>query len=153
MPQFRAGQRLTVDLMNLLTQAPAQSDQVADPPFNATTTWTDFLEASFPSLDIDIPDGARLRIIVSGRAANSNTSNSTCYLSWRASGANTIAGEFDSGVGGGGGSTAVVRASNVSVTNALVGGVTTITPQWYISSGTSATASLQNCHLIVEVIP
>lgn len=151
MTQFRAGQRLTADVLNLLVSQVFKSDQVADPPFNATGSFVDFLPESFPAVNIDVPAGARLRITASARCTNTASAGSTCYLSWRASGANTIADQFNTGVGGGGTAT-IVRAANTHLTNPLAAGLTTITPQWQISSGTSSTAGLGNGHLIIEVV-
>lgn len=150
MPQFRAGQRLTVDLMNLLTQAPLRSDQINPPAFNVTGSWVDFPDADFPSLTLTVPAAARLRVTVSAKCLNNSTSASTCYLSWRGEGANTIEAQYDAGIGGG---TTMARASGVYITGALNAGVTTIVPQWIISSGSGSTATLVQGHLFVELLP
>lgn len=152
MPQFRAGQRLTADLLNLLAANPFRTNQVNSPDFDLNVgSWNDFAEVDFPQLEVDVPDGARMRVITSARLRNEASAKSTCYLSWRAEGANAIADQFTTGFGSGG--TGLTKGSNVFLTGALAGGLTTIVPQYRISSGGSLTAEMTTGEITVEIVP
>lgn len=150
MAEFRAGQILRADTLNAVAGIYAISEATAQPAFNVDSNWVDFPENDFPSISVTVPAGGKIRVNVSARAANNNFATSTCYLSWRAEGANTIADQFLYAVGRGG--EGIAKASTIRTYVNLNGGDTLIVPQWRISSGGSSTSTLNNAFMEVWVL-
>lgn len=132
-----------------LVYTPVANTQQASPPFNITGAFTDFLAASWAPITVTVPPSGMVRVTISGDILNTNTTTSTCHCTWRASGAIIVAaGPYNSlSVAGG----RVAGSRTRLIQSATVGAALTITPQWNISSGTSATAQIQGGTL--EVTP
>lgn len=132
-----------------LVYTPVANTQQANPPFNVTGAFTDFLAASWAPITVTVPPSGMVRVTVSADILNTNTTTSTCHCTWRASGAITVAaGPYNSlSVAGG----RVAGSRTRLIQGATVGAALTITPQWNISSGTSSTAQIQGGTL--EVTP
>lgn len=130
---------------------PSASLQSAAPPFNVLATYVDFLSASWAPVTVTVPPSGMVRVTISGDAQNTNTSSSTCHITWRASGAATVSPSTFNSLTAAGGRLAGSRTR--LITGLTPGQTLTITPQWNISSGTSATASIQGGTLEVTPVP
>lgn len=130
---------------------PSQSLQSAAPPLNVTGSYVDFLSASWAPITVTVPPSGMVRVTVSGDAQNTNTATSTAHIAWRASGAITIAASNFNQFTAAGGRMAGSRTR--LIVGATAGAALTITPQWNISSGSSATASIAGGNLEVTPIP
>lgn len=130
---------------------PSSSLQQSQPPFNATQQYVDFLADAWAPVTVTVPPSGMVRVTISANIENTNTSSSTCHATWRASGATTVTASTYNSL-----STTVHRiaASRTRlITGATVGAALTITPQWNISSGSSATATITGGQLEVTPIP
>lgn len=123
-----------------LVYAPQVTTQSANPPFDTTGVYVDFLTASWAPITVTVPPSGMVRVTVSADIQNINTATSTCYAAWRASGAATISASSSNYILVSGTRIAASRAYLIQ--GATVGAALTITPQWRFSSGTSATAML-----------
>ncbi|MFI1734049.1 hypothetical protein ACH40E_33520 [Streptomyces acidicola] len=130
---------------------PSASLQSANPPFNVTGAYTDFLSASWAPITVTVPPSGMVRVTVSANCENTNTTTSTCHVTWRASGAVTVTASTYNQLTAAGGRLAASRTR--LITGATAGQALTITPQWNISSGSSATASITGGTLEVTPIP
>lgn len=130
---------------------PSLSLQTAAPPLNVVSAYVDFLSASWAPITVTVPPSGMVRVTVGGDANNTNTTTSTCHVAWRASGALTFAANNTSQFTAAGGRVAGSRTR--LLTGATPGAALTITPQWNISSGSSATASISGGTLEVTPIP
>lgn len=130
---------------------PVMSLQNANPPFNVLAAYVDFLPASWAPITVTVPPSGMVRVTVSADIMNTNTGTSTCHATWRASGAITIgASQFNNlSVSG----SRIAGSRTRLITGATPGAALTITPQWNISSGTSATAAISGGNLEVTPIP
>ncbi|WP_328934142.1 MULTISPECIES: hypothetical protein [unclassified Streptomyces] len=130
---------------------PSTSLQAANPPFNATATYVDFLSASWAPVTVTVPPSGMVRVTISGDAQNTNTATSTCHITWRASGTTTVtASPFNSFTVAG---IRVAGSRTRLLTGLTPGGSLTITPQWNISSGSSSTAQIAGGTLEVTPVP
>ncbi|MGD1220008.1 hypothetical protein AB9Q10_16445 [Streptomyces krungchingensis] len=128
---------------------PSMSMQAANPPFNTTATYVDFLSASWPPITVTVPPSGMVRVTISGDAQNTNSGASTCHITWRASGAATVtASPFNSLTAAG---TRFAGSRTRLLTGLTPGQSLTVTPQWNISSGSSSTAQIAGGTL--EVTP
>lgn len=130
---------------------PSWSLQNANPPFNATATYVDFLSASWAPITVTVPPSGMVRVTISGNAENTNTSTSTCHITWRASGAATVTASVFNSLTAAGGRISATRSR--LLTGLTPGQSLTITPQWNISSGSSSTATISGGTLEVAPIP
>jgi hypothetical protein len=130
---------------------PSSSLQSANPPFNVTGSYVDFLSASWAPITVTVPPSGMVRVTIAANVENTNSSTSTCHATWRASGAATVAASTYNQLTAAGGRIAASRTR--LITGATPGQALTITPQWNISSGTSSTASLTGGTLEVTPIP
>lgn len=134
-----------------LLYAPVSNTQQAAPPFTTTGTFVDFLSASWAPITVTVPPSGNVRVTISADILNTNTTTSTCYCTWRASGALTVsAGPYNSLLVAGG---RLAASRSRLLTGATAGGSLTITPQWEISSGNSSTAQIQGGTLEVVPVP
>lgn len=130
---------------------PSQSLQAAAPPLNVVSTYVDFLAASWPPITVTVPPSGMVRVTIAADAQNTNTPTSTCHVTWRASGAITIAASTFNQLTAAGGRLAASRTR--LIVGATPGQPLTITPQWNISSGSGATAAIAGGNLEVTPIP
>ncbi|MGW5130350.1 hypothetical protein [Streptomyces sp. NPDC004135] len=130
---------------------PSSSLQAANPPFNVVATYVDFLSASWAPITVTVPPSGMVRVTISANAENTNTSTSTCHVTWRASGATTLTASAFNSLTAAGGRLAASRTR--LITGMTPGQSLTITPQWNISSGSSATATISGGTLEVTPIP
>lgn len=130
---------------------PSSSLQSANPPFNVTATYVDFLSASWAPITVTVPPSGMVRVSISANAENTNTSTSTCHVTWRASGATTVTASSFNSLTAAGGRLAATRTR--LITGLTPGAALTITPQWNISSGSSSTATISGGTLEVTPIP
>jgi hypothetical protein len=125
------------------------TSQVTAPPFTTTGSYIDFTSAQWPAVSCVVPPSGMVTCVISGELANSNDAASLCRISPRFSGALTEAPSNLSAlwVTGPG----VVGASRERYLGGMSpGSVLTATPNWYISSGSSATASVANGRLMLR---
>lgn len=129
-----------------------QTLQSANPPFDQTNVYVDFLSASWAPITVTVPPSGQVRVTIGADLSNSNTSTSTATVAWRATGASSVtASNYNYALSGG--QTTRVAASRTRLLDGMTPGASlTITPQWRISSGSSATASLTGGGLIVEPV-
>lgn len=130
---------------------PSQSLQSAAPPLNVTSSYVDFLSASWAPITVTVPPSGMVRVTIAADAQNTNTTTSTCHVTWRASGAITIAASTFNQLTAAGGRLAASRTR--LITGATPGQPLTITPQWNISSGSGSTAAIAGGNLEVTPIP
>ncbi len=149
---FEVGQQAGTKRQIREVVRPSSSDQVSLPASPVTGAVTDFTSGQWPPITVTVPPSGMVRITVGAALTNTNTSASTAWVLWRASGALTEGGSSKNAV-----STAGTRsyASRSVVRSGLTPGASlTITPQYQFSSvGTVGTVT--NCsdgQLIVEPI-
>lgn len=132
---------------------PSTSDQVSMPAsFGTTGVFVDFTSAQWPPVTVTVPPSGSVKVTIGSAVANTNTTTSTAWAAWRASGASTMAGSEKNAVTTVNGRT---YASRSYVLNGLTpGAALTITPQWNVSSaGTVGTVTrISDGQLIVEPI-
>lgn len=131
---------------------PSVSDQVSMPASFTLAVPTDFTSGQWPPVTVTVPPSGMVRITVGAALVNTNTSGSTAWALWRASGALTESGTAKNGI-----STAGTRhyGSRTVVRSGLTPGQSlTITPQYQVSSsGTvGSVTGIDNGQLIVEPI-
>lgn len=130
---------------------PSSSLQKSSPPFNVTGAYTDFTSSAWAPITVTVPASGMVRVTIGADCTNTNTSASTCWATWRASGAITMNAGSDNGVVAAGGRLAASRTR--LIVGATPGAALTITPQWNISSGSSSTANITGGTLEVTPIP
>lgn len=104
-------------------------------------TWQDFLSAYWDPVVVRVPATGQIRVSITGRAGNGNTSddNSTVRFRYRLSGANVVSGDSLtewSFVSRGSKSSPESSTTSKTVTG-LTPGWTTVTPQCYVSPNTT----------------
>lgn len=128
------------------------TDQISLPASPVVAAVTDFTAAQWPPITVTVPPSGQVKVTVGAALVNSNTSGSTAWVLWRASGALTEGGSSKNGV-----SVAGTRcyASRTVLRSGLTPGASlTITPQYQFSS-LGAIPGVTNCadgQLIVEPI-
>lgn len=133
---------------------PVSTSQAADPPFNVASTWVDFTAAAWPRITFTVPSSGQVIITIGGQVSNRTTSSSTCWLTWRATGAYTEAHGATNGLSAQ--ATRVIASRRVHRSGLPVGGQVTLIPGWNISSGTSGTGTdvyIRDGQLTVELVP
>jgi hypothetical protein len=130
---------------------PSSSLQSANPPFNVVATYVDFTSSAWAPITVTVPPSGMVRVTISANCENTNTTSSTCHVTWRASGATTVTPSAFNSVTAAGGRLAASRTR--LITGMTPGQSLTITPQWNISSGTSSTATISGGTLEVTPIP
>lgn len=132
---------------------PVQTFQVSDAPYNQTQTTVDYTSAAWPRPQFIAPPSGRAFVTISAVLQNNNTSSSTCWATWRATG--SLGFSFaDLNKAGLTSMTSRVGASRRFMLTGMTAGETiTIIPQWNISSGSSTTASTFGGTLLVEPAP
>jgi hypothetical protein len=131
---------------------PSVSDQVSMPSFSPTGSFVDFTSGQWPPINVTVPPSGQVKVTVGAAVANTNSSTSTAWATWRASGATTYAASEKNSVTTIGGRT---YASRVVVLSGMTpGNSLTITPQWNVSSaGTPGSVTrVSDGQLIVEPI-
>jgi hypothetical protein len=131
---------------------PSFSDQISLPASPVVGAVTDFTAAQWPPITVTVPPSGQVRITVGAALVNSNTSGSTAWVLWRASGALTEGGTGRNGVSIAG--TRVYASRTVTRSGMTPGASLTITPQYQFSS-VGTIPSVTNCgegQLIVEPI-
>lgn len=130
---------------------PSVSAQSGNPNFATTAAYVDFTAGQWAPVTVTVPPSGMVDVTISGDISNTNSSTSTCHLSWRASGAITAGATILNNLTVAGGRIAGSRTR--TITGATPGQPVTITPQWQISSGSSSTATIQGGFLEVTPIP
>lgn len=131
---------------------PAVSNQVSMPSSWAVATFTDFPAVNWAPLTVTVPPSGAVRITVSAACLNTNTSTSTAWAGWRASGALVESTTEKTAVATAGSRT---YASRVTIRTGLTPGTAlTVTPQYNVSSvGTGSQTRVSDGQLTVEMIP
>ncbi|MFB6977681.1 hypothetical protein [Streptomyces scopuliridis] len=111
---------------------PQQTTQAGEPNYATTGAFVDFTTGQWPALTFTVPPSGMVWISISGAPLNTNTTSSTVWMSWRASGGYTEASTEANGLSGSGGRTYATR--RVLRSGLTPGAVVTLTPQWQISS-------------------
>lgn len=131
---------------------PSVSDQVSMPPSFTAGSPVDFTAGQWPPVTVTVPPSGMVRITIGAAVLNTNTTSSTAWAVWRASGALTESATEKNGVSTQGGRT---YASRTVVRSGLTPGTSlTITPQYNASSaGTVGSVTrVSDGQLIVEPI-
>ncbi len=135
---------------------PSVSNQVSFPAIGSVVagTWTDFTSGQFPPVTVTVPPSGMVKVTIGGAVRNTNSTTSTGWMSWRASGAVTMGSPHENrGVSTYGARTYASRT--FTITGMTAGLSLTITPQYWFSSvgaSTSVTGATDG-QLIVEPIP
>jgi hypothetical protein len=132
---------------------PSISAQVSSPATYTAGSFVDFTSGQWAPITVTVPPSGQVKVTIGGAVRNTNTTTSTGWLAWRASGAITKAASEDNGVSCLGSRT---YASRAYVLTGMTSGTTlTITPQYQFSSvnASSATTGVSNGQLIVEPYP
>jgi hypothetical protein len=131
---------------------PSVSEQVAMPSFGTAGAFVDFTSAQWPPVTVTVPPSGQVKVTVSAAVANTNTSNSTAWATWRASGASTMGASEKNSVATAGSRTYASRSYVLS--GMSPGASLTITPQWNVSSaGTPGSVTrVSDGQLIVEPV-
>jgi len=132
--------------------APQASAQVSQPTFSTTAAWVAFTSGQWPPIAFVVPPSGMAWISVGAALQNINTTASTGWLAWAASGGYTESPSELNGLSTSGGRTYATR--RVLRTGLTPGATVTITPQWQVSSaGTPTTVTrLDNGQLTVEPV-
>lgn len=133
---------------------PQVSDQVSFPasPVIGNVN-TDFTSGQWPPVTVTVPPSGMVRITIGAAVANTNSTSSTAWVVWRASGALTESAGEKNGVSAWGSRT---YASRVVMRSGLTPGASlTITPQYNLSSAGSVgtVTRVTDGQLIVEPMP
>jgi hypothetical protein len=131
---------------------PATSDQVSMPTFSTTGAFVDFTSLQWPPITVPVPPSGQVKVTIGAAVANTNSSTSTAWATWRASGATTMGASEKNSVTTISGRTYASRALVLS--GMTPGASLTITPQWNVSSaGTPGSVTrVSDGQLIVEPI-
>lgn len=131
---------------------PSSSDQISLPGSPVSGAVTDFTAGQWPPITVTVPPSGQVRITVGAALVNTNTSASTAWVLWRASGALTEGGGANNGLSIAG--TRLYGSRTELRTGLTPGASLTITPQYQFSS-LGSIGTVTNCtdgHLIVEPI-
>lgn len=134
---------------------PTVTTQVSFPSIGSVVAgvWTDFTSGQWTPITVVVPPSGMVKVTIGASVRNTNTTTSTGWCGWRASGAVTKASGGDNSVSTIG---ARVYASRAFVLTGMTPGLNlTITPQHMFSSvgaSTSVTAA-DSGQLIVEPLP
>ncbi|MFJ2174323.1 hypothetical protein ACIOHE_15595 [Streptomyces sp. NPDC087851] len=129
---------------------PQQTNQVNEPGYGTTSAFVDFTTGQWPALTFTVPASGMVWISISGAPTNTNTTASTAWMSWRASGGYTEASSEANGLSSYGGRTYATR--RVLRSGLTPGATVTLTPQWQISSIGAGVTRVINGQLTVEPI-
>ncbi len=132
--------------------AVATTRQAADPPLDVTGAFVDFTEAQWPSLSFTMPASGQVFATISANLQNTNTETATIWAAFRVSaGALSFGGnQGDNGLSTMGGR---LHGSRRTLITGEPGTDVTLKPQWNLSSGSKATASIRAGSLVVEPLP
>lgn len=132
---------------------PSVTSQVSSPATYTAGSFVDFTSGQWAPITITVPPSGQVKVTVGAAVRNSNTTTSTGWVAWRASGAITKAASEDNGVSTAGSRT---YASRTYVLSGMTPGTSlTITPQYQFSSvnASTTTTAVTNGQLIVEPYP
>ncbi len=135
---------------------PTVSNQVSMPSLGSLTagTFTDFTTGQWPSVTVTVPPSGRVKVTIGGAVRNTNTSTSTAWLAWRATGTITLGTPYENrAVSAQSGRTYASRSYMLQSLTA--GEQLTIIPNLMFSSiGASTTITgVTDGQLIVEPLP
>lgn len=135
---------------------PSISTQVSMPAIGSVVagTWTDFTSGQWAPITVTVPPSGQVKVTIGAAVRNTNSTSSTGWVAWRASGAITLGTPYENrGVSTAGSRT---YASRSYVVSSLTPGLSmTITPTYFFSSvgaSTSVTGATDG-QLIVEPVP
>ncbi|MGW6603333.1 hypothetical protein [Streptomyces sp. NPDC055036] len=129
---------------------PQQTTQAGEPNYATTGAFVNFTTAQWPALTFTVPPSGMVWISISGAPLNTNTTSSTVWMAWRASGGYTEAASEDNGLSASGGRTYATR--RVLRSGLTPGASVTLTPQWQISSIGAGITRVTNGQLTVEPV-
>lgn len=132
---------------------PTITNQASSPATYASATFTDFTSGQWAPITVTVPASGQVKVTIGAAVRNTNTTTSTGWCAWRASGAITKVASEDNAVTTVNGRT---YASRTYVLTGMTSGTSlTITPQYMFSSvNASATVTgATNGQLIVEPYP
>ncbi len=134
---------------------PSVSTQVSMPAIGSLVagSFTDYTSGQWAPITVTVPPSGQVKITIGGAPRNTNTTTSTAWMGWRASGATILAASENNSL-----STQGSRAygSRVYIISGLTSGEgLTITPQYQVSSVGASTSvtSVAGGQLIVEPLP
>lgn len=132
---------------------PSFTNQVSSPATYTAGSFVDFTSGQWAPITVVVPPSGQVKVTVGAAVRNSNTTTSTGWVAWRASGAITKAASEDNGVSCAG--TRVYASRAYVLTGMTPGTNLTITPQYQFSSvnASTTTTAVTNGQLIVEPYP
>lgn len=135
---------------------PSVSTQVSMPAIGSVVsgTWTDFTSGQWAPITVTVPPSGQVKVTIGAAVRNTNTSTSTGWVAWRASGTITMGTPYENrGVSTAAGRTYASRTYIIS--GMTPGEGLTITPTYYFSTvGASTTVTgATDGQLIVEPYP
>lgn len=133
--------------------APVQTFQASDAPYNATQTTTDYTSGAWPRPAFVVPPSGRAYVTISAGLANYNTTASTIWAAWRATGTLGFTYVDLNKTGLSAQAHRIVASKRLMVTGMTPGETVTIVPQWNISSGNAADCETFGGALLVEPAP
>lgn len=136
---------------NYLRLDPLVSDQIAQPTFGTTGAWVPFTSAQWNPMTFQVPASGRAWISIGAALQNINTTTSTGWVGWAASGGYTEAPSEANGLSTYGARTyATRRVLRIGMTP---GASVTLTPQWQVSSAGAPTSVTRIDHGQLGVEP
>ncbi len=129
---------------------PSASNQVSEPGYGTTGSFVDFTSGQWPPITVTVPPSGMLWISVGAACINTNTTTSTAWAAWKATGGLTESASEANGVSTMGGR--VYGTRRVLRTGLTPGASVTITPQWQISSFGAGITRVSNGQLSVEPV-
>ncbi len=134
---------------------PTMTVQASMPAIGSVVSgaWTDFTSPQWPPITVTVPPSGQVKVTIGAAVRNTNTSTSTGWVGWRASGTVTLPSSEKNGVSAYSGRTYASRV--YLITGLTPGEGITITPQYQFSSvGASTTVTgATDGQLLVEPIP
>ena len=132
---------------------PVQTFQASDAPYNQTQTTVDYSSGAWPRPQFVVPPSGRAYVTISAAISNYNTSTSTIWAAWRATGSMGYTYNDLTRTGLSAQGVRVVGSKRLMLTGMTPGETVTIVPQWNISSGNSSDATTTGGVLLVEPAP
>lgn len=132
---------------------PSISNQASSPSTYTAGTFADFTSGQWSPITVSVPPSGMVAISIGAAVRNTNTTTSTGWAAWRATGALSESASEDNGVSCAGGRTYATR--RVIRTGLTPGSSLTVTPQYQFSTvnSSSAVTAVSNGQLIVEPLP
>lgn len=138
---------------NYLRLDPLVTDQATQPSFGTTGAWVAFTSAQWNPITVQVPASGKIWFSIGAALQNINTTSSTGWIGWGASGGYTEGPSEANGLSTYGARTYATR--RVLRSGLTPGASVVVTPYWQVSSaGTPTTVTrITNGQLVVEPVP